>query len=498
MDSVGKCAPRVSADTVPPVSKVETLETDYLVVGAGAMGMAFTDAVIEDPDVDVVIVDRRHAPGGHWIDSYPFVQLHQPSRNYGVTSTPLGSDRIEHEGGDSGFYERATGPEICGYFDDVMRHRLLASGRVRFFPLHEYVGDSRFRSRLTGDTTEVAVRRSVVDATYMESRVPATHAPPFSVSADVRLVPAGGLVAIADPPAGFVVIGGGKTATDACGWLLDRDVDPDDITWIRPRDSWLLNREFFQPGECVVRTFEGVVTNLEAVAASGSVEETFDRLEDANLMLRTDRSVQPGIQRGATMNVAELADLRRIENVVRRGYVHHIDSGEITLDDGSIPTRPDHVHVHCASPGLGSNAPRPVFADDTITLQVITRVSLPLSAAIVGFLETTDRGTDEKNRLLTPNPWPATPFGWLRCLLTGLQTEMGWGDAPDLQRWVENSRLNLLSGLAAMGGDPELQKLQERFLTSIGSALETLDEFAAVATPEERSMIVDPEPPPAA
>ncbi len=54
------------------------LEADYLVVGAGAAGMAFTDALIAASDAQVVLVDRRHAPGGHWLDAYPFVRLHQP------------------------------------------------------------------------------------------------------------------------------------------------------------------------------------------------------------------------------------------------------------------------------------------------------------------------------------------------------------------------------------------------------------------------------------
>ena len=53
------------------------LETDYLVVGAGAMGMAFTDALIDHADVHVTLVDRRHTASGHWQDAYPFVQLHQ-------------------------------------------------------------------------------------------------------------------------------------------------------------------------------------------------------------------------------------------------------------------------------------------------------------------------------------------------------------------------------------------------------------------------------------
>src|ERR1700730_12852606 len=126
------------------------IDSDYLVVGAGALGMGFVDTLIQHSDADVVMIDRRHGPGGHWLDSYPFVQLHQPSMNYGVNSTPLVHDRIEGGGRDAGVYERATGPEICGYYDDVMRYRFLPSGRTRFFPMSEYLGGTRFRSRLTG------------------------------------------------------------------------------------------------------------------------------------------------------------------------------------------------------------------------------------------------------------------------------------------------------------------------------------------------------------
>src|SRR5271154_1752852 len=124
------------------------IETDYLVVGAGALGMGFVDTLIEHSDAQVVMIDRRHRPGGHWLDSYPFVQLHQPSMNYGVDSTPLGHDRVEPGGRDAGFYERATGTEICRYYDEIMRDRLLASGRVRFLPMCDYLGDRRLRSRL--------------------------------------------------------------------------------------------------------------------------------------------------------------------------------------------------------------------------------------------------------------------------------------------------------------------------------------------------------------
>ena len=45
------------------------IETDYLVVGAGASGLAFADSLLAEADVDMVLVDRRDRPGGHWRDA---------------------------------------------------------------------------------------------------------------------------------------------------------------------------------------------------------------------------------------------------------------------------------------------------------------------------------------------------------------------------------------------------------------------------------------------
>src|SRR5207244_2495729 len=221
------------------------------------------------------------------------------------------------------FYERASGAEICGYFDEIMRHRFLASGRVRFFPMSEYIGDRRFRSRVTNHVTDVTVRSHVVDATYMASRVPATDPAPFDVAEGARCVPVGELTRLEIPAAGYVIVGGGKTALDAICWLLDRGTDPADITWIRPRDSWILNRAFFQPGQS--RTFAGVVLQLEAMVASESVEEVYERLEEKDEVLRTDRAVVPTMMKGATLSLRELEQLRRIGNVVRIGHVERIE-----------------------------------------------------------------------------------------------------------------------------------------------------------------------------
>src|SRR5215471_11473181 len=293
-----------------------TLEADYLVVGGGAAGMAFVDTLVsETAAARVVVVDRRSAPGGHWNDAYPFVRLHHPSLYYGVNSTPLGSEALEAHGPEAGMYGRSAGVEIRAYYDRVLRERLISSGQVRFFPQCEYVGGHRFVSRLSGETFDVTVRRKLVDATYLAPSIPASTPPPFDVGAGASVVPVGRLAQLTETPRRFVIIGAGKTAMDACVWLLENGVDPEAIQWIKPRDAWVRNRRYIQPGQLVGNLIEGIALQMEAAANATSIDDLFDRLEAADQMKRIDARVRPTMYRAAIVGDWELDLLRRVENV---------------------------------------------------------------------------------------------------------------------------------------------------------------------------------------
>ena len=114
-------------------------------------------------------MDRNDQPGGHWTTAYPFVRLHQPSAYYGVNSRNLGSDTIDQSGLNAGYYELASGAEVCAYFDAVMNQHLLPTGRVTYLPMSEYLGDGRVRT-LGGDEIEVTARRVVTS--HVEIIVP--------------------------------------------------------------------------------------------------------------------------------------------------------------------------------------------------------------------------------------------------------------------------------------------------------------------------------------
>jgi hypothetical protein len=446
------------------------METDYLVVGAGAAGMAFTDALIEASRADVVIVDRRHAPGGHWLEAYPFVRLHQPSSYYGVSSMPLGGDVI----GRDGMYERATAAEIAGYYDRVMQQRLLPSGQVRYLPMAGYEG-GRIVSRVTGESVDVKVRRKVVDTTYLEGRFPASSPPPFEVASGVRCVPVGALASLAEAPDGYVILGAGKTAHDAIMWLLETGVAPAAIRWIKPRDPWFLNRTYAQGGERVGDLIEGLARQVEAAAAATSVDDLFARLEDAQQLLRVDPNVTPTMYRGPTISTQEIEQLRRVEDVVRLGKVRRLERDRIVLDGGEVPTSPRHLHVHCAAVGLADAPAVPIFGVDRITIQSIRIGLLPFAAAMTGYVEATRDDLAAQNRLCPPNPQPCVPLDWLRGNRISMTADYLWSREPDVADWLDRSRLNATRGLKARAGDPTIRRALARYGAAARPALANLE-----------------------
>jgi hypothetical protein len=458
------------------------LETDYLVIGSGAAGMAFADTLITETDARVVMVDRRGAPGGHWNDAYAFVRLHQPSLYYGVNAMPLGGDAVEQSGPEAGLYGRASGAEIRGYYDRVMHERLIPSGQVRFFPQCDYVGDHRFVSRLSGETFDVAVRKKLVDATYLSPSIPAHTPPPFEVGAGASWIPVNPLAHLTEMPERLVIIGAGKTAMDACVWLLETGVEPTRIQWIKPREAWLVNRNTVQPADLVGSILEGLASQMEAAAHATSVDDLFDRLAATGQLRRIDQRVRPTMYKAAIAGDWEIERLRRIEDVVRLGHVRRIERDQIVLERGTIPTSPDHLHVHCAADGLRRPPALPIFSAGRIILQPVRTGLVPFNAALVAFVEAHRDDDAEKNRLCLPNPYPDAALDWARTALIQMRADRVWSKEADISEWLAQSRLNPTQGLRGRLGDPQVQQASRRFADNVARGLARLTELIEQAT----------------
>jgi NAD(P)-binding Rossmann-like domain len=446
---------------------MHSIEADYLVVGAGAMGMAFVDTLVSETPASVVLVDRNHQPGGHWTTAYPFVRLHQPSAFYGVNSLTLGSDTIDQVGDNVGLYELATAGEVCAYYDHVMRQRLLPTGRVRYFPMSEYLGAGRFAT-LAGSEYAVTARR-VVDATYMRVSVPSMRPPPYPVAPGIACIAPNELPRTAAHER-YVIVGAGKTGIDTCLWLLGQGVAPDRLTWIVPRDSWLLDRATIQPGEVFAgRVKATFAAQLRAVRDAESVDDLFARLEDAGALLRINPAIRPTMYRCATVTRLELEQLRRIDDVVRLGHLLRVEADRMVLDGGAVAAEGGTLYIDCTADGAEKLPAATIFDGDCITLQSVRGCQQIFSAALIAHVETAYPDDAAKNRLCVPLPHPDTDLDWLRLARADYRNQLRFLDDPELTAWLSSVRLDVFSHLLApVSAKP---RVQERILGMTRKAL---------------------------
>jgi hypothetical protein len=407
---------------------MKTLETDYLIIGAGAMGIAFADELVTlSRDARIIIVDRRAKPGGHWNDAYRFVTLHQPGLFYGVSSEKL-TRHVD---------DLSSAAQIMAYFERVM-DKLCATGRVRFLSRCSYEGKGHIRSLANPDLTyQVTIHKKEVDATYSKVEVPATRTPEYAAADGISLIPINGLADLDRPWSRYVVIGAGKTGIDATLFLLDGGVGPDQITWIISNDCWLIPRRDTRPEE----TSKRMSPQLQALIDCTDTAEIYERFEARDWILRLDPDILPTRFRCATVSETEIEQLKLLPHKVRMGRIHRIEATQIVLDEGTLPTSPDVLHIDCTAQGLARRPLHPIFDGDRITLLPVMLCQPTFSASVIAMVEVRCADDESKNRFCRPVPHPEYPDDLVACTLVSFENGLDW--MRSFGWWMLRNRLSI-------------------------------------------------------
>ncbi|KXT10790.1 hypothetical protein AC579_2975 [Pseudocercospora musae] len=427
----------------------ESITADYLVIGAGAMAMAFVDTLLsETTDKKIIMLDRRARPGGHWVTAYSFVRLHQPAAFYGVNSRPLDSGHIDEVGWNKGLVELSSRDAVVAYFDLVMRQTFLPSGRVEFFPKHEYLGEGEFQSLLTKKSYKVGPETTIVDATYSRTSVPSMRPPPYEVSKGVDLVTPNDLPDISRGYANYTIVGAGKTAIDTCLWLLENDIKESKITWIMPRDSFFIERDSLQPASRFPEKAQArIEATMESTMAATSAEHYLQLQLEKKILCRLDENVWPTMYHCATVSLLELEAMRNISTIVRKGRVTKITPEEVFLEKGTYIPDPDTLYIDCSASAIAKMSPIPIFQNKTITLQPVRFCQQTFSAALIAHVEAAYSDVEFKNTLCKPVPMPNEPVD---NLLTSLQSninQLRWGREAKMRKWLAGSRLDFFGNI---------------------------------------------------
>lgn len=411
---------------------VKNLVCDYLVIGCGAASLAFIDTLlIQIPTAKVIVVDKKPYPGGHWVDAYGYVKLHQPSVVYGLESKQLEGNwaKLLFQKMMLPWKHRATQEDILKYYRNFIEEKV-SKQQIEYYPNCEYNFDDEsehndgvhsFSSSLStikeGGAPPpkkklylVKVNAKLVDGTIGECQVPSQCPVTFPVDDGIHLITPNKLFdeskkSISNPAKGtkknrYVVLGCGKTGMDAIVYLQTQmKVDPTNISWVIPNDVWMIARGVGTPSSLP----EALLEN------DGDEHKARLSLEEKGVFVRMDKNIDPTVFKFPVIGKDELRLMRNVKNLIRRGRVISIkkenknnsivvgfgaDQEPLIIsspadDNGSV------IFLHCTSPGpfnknLKKDPNKPLklfFSKNEIRLNLLFYPPVTISMSCLGYLE---------------------------------------------------------------------------------------------------------------
>lgn len=396
------------------------LECDYLVVGAGASPLAFIDTLLTElPEAKVILIDKKPAPGGHWVDAYGYCKLHQPSIIYGIASKQLEGNwlKLLLTRFTLPWNHRATKQEILTYFGDFVNEKV-ASERIDYYPSTIYnfessdnglspLGDKDYTihyfSSVDGSASyKVKVNEKFIDGTHHECVIPHDSPLQFPVDKEVCVMTPN---QIFDAFEGakrnsmldnkYVVLGAGKTGMDCIVYLQETmKVKPDDIAWVISNDVWVFSG-----------SGRGTPWDWPYYLAkhNNDKEKAALALEEKGLITRINKDHTPTIFKFPMVYPKDMILLRNIKTVLRRGRVTAIrrkynDQVSVEFENEKNVDGPwsafapidKCVFVHATSPGPfnGCDADTPIFnGDNKMKLQILFAPPISFSMSMLAKFE---------------------------------------------------------------------------------------------------------------
>jgi hypothetical protein len=199
---------------------------------------------------------------------------------------------------------------------------------------------------------------------------------------------------------------------------------------------------------------------MEAIAASSSIEDMFDKLEERGVLLRIDKKVRPSMFHGATVSELELKALQTLPSVVRQGRVKHISRDKLRFEDTTWSMPDNALVIDCSASALTNLEMKAVFDGDTITPQAVRAYQPVFSAALIAHVEAAYSDEQQKQMLTQVVPLPNRDIDWLPMTAAMLRNMQIWGEDPALKAWIYHCRLDGFSKIVHGVAKDDMQKMQ--------------------------------------
>lgn len=183
---------------------------------------------------------------------------------------------------------------------------------------------------------------------------------------------------------------------------------------------------------------------------------------------------------GATVSQLELEQLRRIKNVVRMGRVQKITANEIVLEQGTMETKADYLHVDCSASAISNLEMKPIFQDDLITPQTVRSYQPVFSAAFIAHVEAS-YPEEVKNKLCNVVPLPNKDTDWVKLTAAFMMNQHIWSQDEGLRKWLFSNRLDGFSKIvhSVSKDDTEKMAILGRMRANAQPAMAKLQQYLA-------------------
>ncbi|WP_026091941.1 hypothetical protein [Porphyrobacter sp. AAP82] len=167
----------------------------------------------------------------------------------------------------------------------------------------------------------------------------------------------------------------------------------------------------------------------------------------------------------AVISEGEIAMLRRITQVIRKGRVTRVANGALHFGETAHAIPQGALHIDCttrAVPFSAADNAGPKFRGDTIMLQPVMVPLVTFSAALTAFLLVHYLDDATRNQLARSAELTDTPATYPYALMMNLMNRGTGAQDPQISAWLAKSRLDPAGPTVARmiaAGDPRLAAL---------------------------------------
>ncbi|MDH6284710.1 hypothetical protein M2280_005971 [Prescottella agglutinans] len=363
---------------------------DVCIVGAGITGLnaLYVAGRYLSREQRVILVDRRRRVGGMWVDTYPYVRLHQPYRMFTAGDIDWTLDR-------SPSY-LATKDEVLAHFQhclDVIRERVWVDAFFGWsFEAAEETADGvRITCTSPDGHRRVVLARRLIKAYGLgispNDPLPVSSSRVRSVSPDTCDVRVGEIGA-SDTP--VWVIGGGKTAMDTAYALVTQHPGREVNVVAGTGTFFSCRDQMFQRG--VGRWWRGALPNAVAAETARRFDGS-NEVEVARWYSRTHGASPTPVARnfllGVLSDTESAAITAGLNEVVMDHFVDAVDrdgATELVLRSGTTRTiEPGSWVVNCTGYFKIDQPYEPYVSDTGSVVTVQARSAVLHLPAFMGY-----------------------------------------------------------------------------------------------------------------